>query len=234
MTSFVQPATRIVIFAKAPIPGFCKTRLMAALGSQGAAALAEQMLLHTLSVAKQSSLGPVELCVTPGPLHPQWQSVMAKAHAMTPANETGIFQGVVWSEQSEGDLGQRMANAVQRTLVREENIICIGTDCPELTVTHLQHAAAALQHQQAAIAPALDGGYVLLALREFDSRLFTNIVWSTSTVCAQTLERIHTLGWRIVSLPTLRDIDEPDDLPFLPLAFNDLMKNISSTGKSNL
>ena len=113
--------TRIVIFVKAPIPGFCKTRLIDVLGAEGAAALARKMLSRTVSIAKEANIGPVELCVTPDPDHPCLRLLDLSAE-------------VVWSRQAEGDLGARMAAAVERTLGVGENVLCIGTDCLELEV----------------------------------------------------------------------------------------------------
>jgi rSAM/selenodomain-associated transferase 1 len=198
--------TRIVIFAKAPIPGYVKTRLIGALGPEGAAALAAQMLLRTVAVASQAAIGPVELCVAPDP-----------EHVCLRALEVGV--DVVWSQQSEGDLGMRMATAVQRTLAVGENVICIGTDCVALTVLHLQMAAIALRENSAVIAPAMDGGYVLLGLSEFDPSIFRDIIWSTDSVFKETMVRIARLNWRVTQLETLRDIDQPEDLNFLPVEF---------------
>ena len=198
--------TRIVIFAKAPIPGFCKTRLIAALGAEGAAALASKMLCRTVEIARQADLGPVELCVTPDPEH-------ACLRALDVSSE------VVWSRQSEGDLGMRMATAVQRTLACGENVLCIGTDCLDLEVGHLKEAATALTYDPVVIAPALDGGYVLLGLRQFDASIFQGIAWSTDDVFQETMNRIVRLGWRMTQLEKLRDIDEPIDLAFLPVEF---------------
>lgn len=196
--------TRIVIFAKAPIPGYAKTRLIAALGPEGAATLAAKMLLHTVAVARQAAIGPVELCVAPDP-----------EHICLRALEVG--SDITWSRQSEGDLGMRMATVVQRTLAGGENIVCIGTDCLELKISHLQEAAIALVQDTVVIAPALDGGYVLLGLSQFDSSIFQDIVWSTDTVFKETMARIVHLNWRVTQLETLRDIDEPEDLQYLPV-----------------
>lgn len=198
--------TRIVIFAKAPIPGFCKTRLIPALGAEGAAALASKMLCRTVVIAREADLGPVELCVTPDPEH-------ARLRALEVSSE------VVWSRQSEGDLGARMATAVQRTLARDENVLCIGTDCLELNVEHLHKAATALTHDPVVIAPASDGGYVLLGLNQFDASIFQDMSWSTDGVFQETMHRIVRLGWSVTQLETLRDIDEPSDLAFLPVEF---------------
>jgi hypothetical protein len=198
--------TRIVIFAKAPIPGFCKTRLIGALGEEGAAALAAKMLCRTVEVAMRADLGPVELCVAPEPEH-------AALRALDVPLE------VVWSRQSEGDLGARMAAAVLRTLARDENVLCIGTDCLALEVTHLKEAAHALHQTPVVIAPAHDGGYVLLGLSQFDTSIFQDMAWSTNVVFQETMHRIERLGWRVTLLETLRDIDEPTDLAFLPVEF---------------
>ncbi len=198
--------TRIVIFAKAPIPGFCKTRLIDVLGAEGAAALARKMLSRTVSIAKEANIGPVELCVTPDPDHPCLRSLDLSAE-------------VIWSRQAEGDLGVRMAEAVKRTLGVGENVLCIGTDCLELEVRHLKDAARALDHAPVVIAPALDGGYVLLGLSQFESSIFHNMIWSTDSVFQETIRRIDRLGWRVTQLENLRDIDEPSDLAFLPDGF---------------
>lgn len=198
--------TRIVIFAKAPIPGFCKTRLIGALSKEGAAALAAKMLCRTVEVAMRADLGPVELCVAPEPGH-------ATLRALDVPPE------VVWSRQSEGDLGARMAAAVLRTLARDENVLCIGTDCLALEVKHLKEAAHALHQTPVVIAPAHDGGYVLLGLSQFDASIFQDMAWSTDVVFQETMQRLGRLGWRVTQLETLRDIDEPTDLAFLPVEF---------------
>jgi glycosyltransferase A (GT-A) superfamily protein (DUF2064 family) len=66
------------------------------------------------------------------------------------------------------------------------------------------------------IFPAADGGYPLLGLNVFDNSLFTGMPWSTDAVARLSLERMAALGWRVWIGETLRDIDEPGDLGFLP------------------
>jgi uncharacterized protein len=197
---------RIVIFAKAPQPGFAKTRLIPALGAQGAADLARRMLTHTLSKALAAKVGPVELCVTPSAADPAWQRFT-------------IANAVQWSDQGEGDLGQRMARAAQRVLESGESVLLIGTDCPELSTACLQQAAWSLQRTDAVLFPTFDGGYALLGLTRFHPSLFTGIAWSTDTVAAETLCRLGQLGWTVQGRPRLHDIDEPADLKWLPNAW---------------
>ncbi len=194
---------RLVIFAKAPLAGFAKTRLIPALGEQGAADLARRLLAHTLQEALMSQVGSVELCVTPSATDAIWQTLH-------------LPQTVRLTEQGEGDLGERMARAAARVLEAGESVLLIGTDCPQLDVDQLRQAAAALQGADATLLPAFDGGYVLLGLNRFDATVFAGIHWSTSSVAADTLHRFKQLKWLVTTLPTLHDIDEAADLKWLP------------------
>jgi uncharacterized protein len=191
--------TRIVIFAKAPVPGMVKTRLIPALGEIGAARLAHRMLLATIAEAEAARLAIPELCATPHPYNPEWQPFLPKAE-------------IRYTDQGEGDLGERLARAARRVTLLGENILLIGTDCPALDRHRLRAAAEALLAHDAVIHPTLDGGYALLGLRRFDPSLFADIAWSGPTVAGDTIARIEALGWSLARGETLRDIDDPDDL----------------------
>ncbi len=191
-------ATRIVIFAKAPVPGSVKTRLIPVLGKAGAARLAQRMLADTIEHAFAAGLATPELCGTPHPDDSAWAG-----HLPT---------GVRLSDQGPGDLGQRLAAAARRVIADGERILLIGTDCPELDGKRLGEAAAQLESHDAMIHPARDGGYVLLGLARTDPSLFDDIAWSTGTVAATTIARIRALGWSLFVGDTLTDIDTPADL----------------------
>ena len=198
-----QP-TRVVVLAKAPQPGQVKTRLIPVLGAAGAALLARQMLARTLQTALAAKLGPVELCMSPAPGDAAWQGV-------------DVLQGVLCSAQGKGDLGERMARAVMRVTRRERQaVLLIGTDCPALTAQHLQQVTQALQHHDAVMLGAHDGGYVLLGLKAPCPAIFTDMPWSTPMVATQTLQRLAAQGLRVWQGPVLHDIDEPTDLLHLP------------------
>lgn len=184
--------TRIVIFAKAPVPGQVKTRLIPALGPDGAAALAGRMLADTCREAVAARTGAVELCLS-GSLE-------------------SIPQGVELSRQGGGDLGKRLARAAERVIGGGEPVIFIGTDCPGLDASRLKQASAELERNDAVIHPTFDGGYALLGLRRYDPSILNGIEWSTSTVAADTVARISALGWSLHVGETLLDIDEPEDL----------------------
>lgn len=192
-------AVRIVVFAKAPVPGRVKTRLIPALGEAGAAQLAERMLEQALQQALAAAVGPVELCMSPAPDAPEWAGIALPA-------------GIETSDQGEGDLGARMAGATRRTTARGEAVLLTGTDCPDLTAERLRVAAAQLARHDAVLHRAEDGGYPLLGLRAFDASLFDSMPWSTPAVADLTLQRLAALGWTVWVGDTLRDIDEPADL----------------------
>lgn len=195
--------TRIIVFSKAPQAGRAKTRLIPALGPAGSAQLAEKLLRQTLDNALAAKLGPVELCVTPSLADPVWRTF-------------GFPNGLTLSEQGEGDLGERLARAAQRQIESGEAVMLIGTDCPELTAGRLQAAAMALENYDAVIHPTADGGYALLGLRRFHSRLFQGIAWSTDSVAYTTLCRCAEVGWLVHMGDILHDIDQPEDLVHLP------------------
>lgn len=199
--------TRIVIFAKAPQPGSVKTRLIPALGAGGAATLARRFLARTFQQAAAAGVGKVELCMSPAPADPAWHGVV-------------VPSGVEQTAQGEGDLGERMARAVKRSMQHAdpepESVMLIGTDCPALTAPLLQQAAQQLQTHDAVMMPAHDGGYVLLGLKSPCPELFEDMAWSTPAVAGDTLQRLATLGMRVWQGPTLHDIDEPADLQHVP------------------
>jgi uncharacterized protein len=184
---------RILIFAKAPVPGRVKTRLIPALGAEGAAALARDMLARTVEEALASGL-EAELVGDPDPA--AWYEGPA----------------LRLSAQGDGDLGARLARAVRRCLADGARPVLIGSDCPALDRRRLAAAAAALETHEAVLHPAEDGGYVLLGLARFDRLLFERIPWSSASVAAETIARIRRLGWSLHLGETLRDVDEPEDL----------------------
>ncbi len=198
----------VIVFAKAPLAGYAKTRLIPALGVEGAARLAERMLSHTVRQAVAAGIGPVEVCCAPDASHPAFGSL------------TATFR-VALTEQGSGDLGVRMQRAFERRLAHPGlpvlgAALLIGTDAPALDAAVLRRARDALAAHDGVLVPALDGGYALVGLRQPAAGLFDGIAWSTPTVMAQTRERIKALGLRCTELDAVADIDEPADLMHAP------------------
>jgi len=193
----------VIVMAKAPVPGYAKTRLIPALGADGAAQLADRLLQHALGAALQARLGPVDLCCAPDPHHPLLQR--HRPHT-----------GMVWSDQGEGDLGERMLRAFDRWWPLADRILMTGTDAPALDASVLQCAAKALDGVDAVFVPAVDGGYALVGLRRPAPELFRGVAWSTAQVMATTRRHLAAAGLSHAELATLPDIDEPADLVHLP------------------
>lgn len=190
---------QVAVLAKAPLPGLAKTRLIPALGPQGAARLQRQLTRAAVQTALDARLGPVTLWCAPHAQHRFFRAM----HRTT---------GVRCLVQASGDLGQRMHTAF-RLHCEQGPLLLTGTDCPPLTPDHLRRAAQALlDGDDAVFYPAEDGGYVLVGLRRPQAALFENIAWSTDAVMAQTRERASTTGLRLRELETLWDLDVPGDL----------------------
>lgn len=193
----------IIVMSKAPVAGFAKTRLIPALGPEGAAALAERMLGWAVQQACGAVLGPVDLCCAPDTRHPAFERHRQAGAALL-------------SPQGEGDLGARMARAFERWLPLTGQALMIGTDAPTLDTTLLQRAALALQDCDAVFVPTFDGGYALIGLRGLWPSLFEGMAWSSSSVMQRTRERLSAARLRHTELPAVADIDEPADLAHLP------------------
>lgn len=197
--------SRLAIFAKAPIPGYAKTRLIPALGEQGSAALAKRLLEHATAEAVKAELGPVTLYASPFPMS-EWPSIC-------------LPESLEYAPQGSGDLGDRLIAACKNLFNDSWDnlpVIITGTDCPGLTSEVLNQLSNSLIDNDAAIIPASDGGYVAIGLSRFDPLIFTGVDWSTERVCRQTIERFENLRWQYSVLPEMHDIDEQHDLQWLP------------------
>jgi hypothetical protein len=200
----------LVMMAKAPVLGFAKTRLIPALGEQGAALLAERLLMHTVETCFQTqAFTYIELCVTPNCQHISFESIREKY---------GLR--ISCSPQSEGNLGQRMSHTFERLLQNYAKVILIGTDAPALTAQALDQAAQALQQHDAVFVPANDGGYALIGLKRLLPKLFIDMAWSTDTVMHTSRTRLKQAGWSVHEFAPVFDIDEPADLKHLPVGWS--------------
>ncbi len=195
-------STCIIVFAKAPQPGFAKTRLIPALGAEGAAKLAQQMLINTLHEALAAGIGTVELCGTPKIDDIAWQGIV-------------LPLGIEITNQGGGDLGARLARASERAIENTGSVLLIGTDCVEMSATLLREAAQSLHEHDAVIHCTTDGGYALLGLKRHSAALFSEMPWSTDAVASTTIARIGQLGWSLHVGQLLHDVDTPQDLKYL-------------------
>ena len=210
---------RIAVFARAPVAGRVKTRLAPALGTDGALALHRQLIESTLFRARDAALGAVTLWIDGDAQSPEVIACVKR-------------QRVGVQTQRGSDLGARMHAAFSVELTAASatepgarsaaspsvqgapgnaGCLLIGCDCPALSSTRLREAATALATRDVVLIPALDGGYVLIGLRQPHAALFEGIVWGSAQVLAATRERIAAAGLRCAELDPLPDLDTPDD-----------------------
>ncbi|MBK6591333.1 MAG: TIGR04282 family arsenosugar biosynthesis glycosyltransferase [Burkholderiales bacterium] len=201
--SYTRTTTALIIFAKAPVAGSAKTRLIPALGAQGAAALAQRLLDHAVCIGMEAGFDYCELCTTPDHSHATFQRLAAG-------------YPLVITAQGAGDLGERMHRALSRVLADHARVLLVGTDVPALTPAVLREAAAALDTCDAVFVPALDGGYALVGLTGAHAELFTEMPWSTPQVMQATRARARAAQIAWTELAPVADIDEPADLVHLP------------------
>jgi rSAM/selenodomain-associated transferase 1 len=187
----------VAVFAKAPVAGEVKTRLIPLLGAEAARELHETLVRHAIATARSAGIGPVSLWCTPDTGHPFFAACAAQL-------------GVELHAQRGGHLGERMERALN-ALLPEGPALLIGSDCPAMRVEDLRAAAGSLATHDAVLQPAEDGGYVLVGLSREIPGLFEGIRWGASDVMRQTRSRLRAAGatWR--EMPTRWDVDRPED-----------------------
>jgi rSAM/selenodomain-associated transferase 1 len=182
----------VIVFARAPLAGAVKTRLVPRLGAERAARLQERLIRSALRTA--AGCGHVQLHVTRG--HAWFRTLGAPVRM-----------------QRGADLGERMHHALRVALRRHRTVVLIGNDAPSLRATDLGQAVRWLRGGvDIVLAPAEDGGYALIAARRIDARVLEGIRWGGPDVLAATRRNIARAGLRYRLLRTVWDVDRPEDL----------------------
>jgi uncharacterized protein len=179
----------LIVIAKAPVPGRCKTRLCPPCTPEQAARLAEAALADTLHavMATPASRRVVVLDGEPGPWLPEGCEVIA---------------------QRGGGLDERLAHAFQD--VGGASLL-IGMDTPQVTPRLLLGGLSSLAAADAVLGPARDGGYWALGLQRPDPSLLLGVPMSADHTGRRQLERLRRAGLRVAPLPVLRDVDRIED-----------------------
>lgn len=188
----------LFVFTRFPTPGKTKTRLIPALGEQGAANLQKQMTEHILSQLQTLQQLTIQVHFTGGT-----------------ASDMGNWLGNTLTviRQSDGDLGARLIDALQQGFnAGLQRIVIVGSDCPQLGTAHITEAFTRLQTHDVVIGPATDGGYYLIGLNILQTALFEDIPWGGDRVFAVTKAIAHQQNLSIALLTALSDIDRPEDL----------------------
>lgn len=189
-----------------PVPGRVKTRLVPALGAEGAAALQRALSGHIA----------LELCALAATREAKvevWHQGGTRAQMRRWLGRLPVYR-----PQPEGSLGARLCSVMRSAFKGgAERCVIVASDCPDMTADHIREALALLRRKGLALGPASDGGYWLVGLSAEGAakalpRIFEGIEWGSERVLRQTIERASALGLEPVILDTLADIDRPDDL----------------------
>lgn len=193
---------RLVVFARSPAAGPVKTRLSATIGEARALSLHRAFVLDQCDFAISLRAAGIEPELS---LDAPW-----------PAPEE-LPQGMPVTLQGPGDLGARMLRALGRAVETGCSAAAIlGADAPALPASSVREAFAAIADgADAAIVPAADGGYVLVATAAPPERLFREVPWGTSAVLDATRARAEEAGIRVVVLASSFDVDVESDLETL-------------------
>ncbi len=192
---------RLVVLTRYPEPGKTKTRLIGALGAEGAADLQRRMAEFVLACARRfSDSSGVDLEV--------------RYDGGSRQRMTALYGPLAYAPQGKGDVGERMARAFRDGFAAGfERVVLVGTDCPWISERILRDAFDGLSRFDAVFGPAFDGGYYLVGLRRFEERLFDGILWGTDRVLAQSLTAALSAGVSFALVDELRDVDREEDLP---------------------
>ncbi len=194
----LYPDSKIIIFAKAPIPGEVKSRLIPDIGSQAATDLHKELLIHILETVVDAELSPVELWCAPDTQHPFFTTCRKQF-------------GVTLHTQQGADLGERMHHALSQSSAMAT--LLVGSDIPSISAAYLSQALQVLLRGEPwVIGPAEDGGYVLLGCGESEARLFDGVAWGGGEVLSQTMKNAAACGITPYLLSTLWDLDNLTDL----------------------
>jgi uncharacterized protein len=185
---------RLVLLTRFPVAGMAKTRLIEAVGAQGAAEVHRRLTERTVKTL--CVVSPVEVHFT---------------GAAEAAFRDWLGDGIVLAPQAEGGLSERLLGALNPAPV-----IFFGADTPDLTEAHVSAAIEALSSHDVVIGPAEDGGYYLIGVRKAYRFLFTDMPWSSAEVLPETLRRAQQEELRVALLETLSDCDTPQDLARWP------------------
>jgi rSAM/selenodomain-associated transferase 1 len=190
----------LLVFAKSPVVGQVKTRLIPDIGPEAAMSLYEELLTRTLNTANNSTIKDIQLWLSGDPNHPFFKTF----------NE---LDAIKFKQQTGKDLGEKMFNAFENVLTDCSYAILIGSDCPTLTINDLKSAAEMLEgDKDIVLGPAKDGGYYLIGLRKNNAELFSNIDWGNDSVFSKTTAKVEKLNLNLGLLTVRSDVDRFSDL----------------------
>lgn len=213
----------VIVFTKYPEAGYAKTRLIPAVGAERAAEISRRLTERCMDTVRT-------FCSSHNARMSVFYAVQDKPDGVDTGRKIldarrelvkwlGCRENEEFVLQSDGDLGERLAESFRRSFRgavggKFLGVIVVGTDIPDISEATFQAAVAALRDSDTVIGPAADGGFYLLGMRSFHPEIFHHVRWSTEFTLVDTARNIKSIGLSMSTLQTLRDIDLPEDLSY--------------------
>ncbi|MBS3785299.1 MAG: TIGR04282 family arsenosugar biosynthesis glycosyltransferase [Gammaproteobacteria bacterium] len=189
----------IGVLAKAPVAGQVKTRLAATVGNRAACFFYQQMCHAVVGVAAQVDADRLTVWYTPQ-RHPFFWELKRRYRTELKA-------------QPPGHLGQRLNAVAKEEICSADVVLLIGADAVGLTVGHFRQAVQQLEAgADVVVAPAGDGGYTLIGLRQTPKRVFQQIPWGSAGVMTATRAQCRSAGLILTPVSPAGDLDTRRDL----------------------
>lgn len=217
--SLPSDANVLYIAARAPRPGFTKSRLGRTIGYEHAAAL-YAAFVRDIAARLRNAPFDVGWYITPDDAWPELAPLM-------PVRALAASEPFTVLAQPPGDWTERQRYLFATASIRHERrTVLIASDSPHLRLDWIVQAFAQLEHDDLVLGPTDDGGYYLVGMRTPAALVtvrpwdaLTGVRMSTGTVLDEILSRAAALGLQASLLPATFDIDEATDLERLrPLA----------------
>lgn len=228
-----KPVHHVMIFTKYPTPGYAKTRLASEIGSEKAAEISRKLSERIVRTVRKF------ICSS------GTQTILSRIHFATKTNDNADLQlmrewlGTIEKpyeireeliRQVSGGLGERLTTAFADSFKQDASkVIVVGADIPEISTQILGEAFKRLDDMDVVIGPTEDGGYYLLGIKERHAELFRGVSWSTDSVCETTVRIATGAGLSVGKLCMLRDVDVPQDLPYMDKIFSRSDDNTASS-----
>ncbi len=184
------------MWRRAYIAGQAKTRQKPALGSEGAARAQRRLLGWVTDMGQHwcaaTPSRQFRLWCAPDSQHPFFATLTAPS---------------ALRDQPSGNLGARLAHIAEKESRNRTAVLLLGGDGVSINAKTLDQAETALEKHPAVLAPAEDGGYVLLGLRQPKEAVFRDIPWGGKQVASITRQRLTELGWSWAELDEQWDVD---------------------------
>ena len=197
----------VAIMAKASIVGTVKTRLVPPLTYEEAAELNTCCLADVAAnIMAAAALQPIQGFAAYAPLGSEvfFSELLPDSFKLL--------------QPKEPSLGRSLFHAARDLLAAGYGSVClVNADSPTLPTEALLEAVRCLRQpgDRVVLGPAADGGYYLIGLKQFHSRLFQDINWSTERVYRQTIARACEIGLPVAALPEWYDVDDDQALAML-------------------